>query len=223
LKKVSLGKLLIGLGLFGACAPAVLAAENSGVFIGGDIAYIRSSVDFQTTFDGIFGLYRHTVTMKESSGSLGGSIRAGYIISPNHRAYFQFNNMPKTEHDIDGSSVHIKGEQSFKTFVVGYAFTPSMGEQSRFLLDIHAGRASAQASETITSGLIVMKEEMKFSGTVVGTKIGAIYDLTENGELEYGIKIDGYSYGDLTSNNGRISAKRKQSDVGLFLGVNYKF
>jgi opacity protein-like surface antigen len=86
-----------------------------------------------------------------------------------------------------------------------------------------AGYASARVSETITSGFTVMKEKIKFSGSVFGVKIGAIYDLTENGELGYGFKIDEYSYSDLTSNNGHISAKWEQTDIGLFLGINYKF
>jgi hypothetical protein len=220
---MSLAKLIVGIVVSGACTNVAWADANSGVFIGSSFTYVRSSVDFQTTFDGIFGLYRHTVTMKESSGSLGGSIRAGYIISPNHRTYFEFNNVAKTEHDIDGSNVHIKGEQSFKTFTLGYAFTPSSGEKSRFLLDVHVGRASARARETITSGFTVMKEDMKFSGTVIGIKLGGIYEIIENGEIEYGVKMDGYSYGDLTSQSGRITAKREQTDVGLFIGVNYKF
>lgn len=54
-------------------------------------------------------------------------------------------------------------------------------------------------------------------------KLGCIYDIGENFEFEYGVKMDKYFYGDLTSSNGRIGAKRKQSDIGLFLGINYKF
>jgi hypothetical protein len=79
-----------------------------GLFIGSDFAYVRSSVNFKTTFDGIFGLYKYTATMEESSGSLGGSIKIGCIISLEHGTYFAYNNMAKTEHDIDGSSITSK-------------------------------------------------------------------------------------------------------------------
>lgn len=105
---------MIGFGLLAVCSPALLADKNSGAFFGSGLAYVRSSVDFETTFDGIFGLYKHTVTMKERRGYLIGSIKAGYIFSSRHRTYFEFNNAGKTEHDIDGNNVHTKADKALK-------------------------------------------------------------------------------------------------------------
>ncbi|MDR0408215.1 MAG: hypothetical protein LBH45_04835 [Campylobacteraceae bacterium] len=72
---------------------------------------LRSAIDFETTFNGIFGLYRHTVSLKSGESSLNGKVKIGYIFSPNHRAYLAYNNGGKREHEVQGSSVYIKGEQ----------------------------------------------------------------------------------------------------------------
>jgi hypothetical protein len=64
---------------------------------------------------------------------------------------------------------------------------------------------------------------MDFSGIVLGIKVGTIRDIGKNTELEFGIKIDGYSYDDISFKNSSAAAKQEQTDVGLFLGFNYKF
>ncbi|MDR1614160.1 MAG: hypothetical protein LBS26_01175 [Campylobacteraceae bacterium] len=224
MKKIYLGKLLVAIGLVGACAPIALADENSGVFIGGEFGYVRSAIDFETTFNGLFGLYSHSVSLKSNDSTLSGGIKIGYIFSPNHRAYFAYNNGGKREHEVHESSVYIKGEQQTKTVVVGYSFTPQISENKRFLLDIHAGSAKTHAVETITSGFTTIKEDIPFSGTVVGVRLGTIYSINKNMELEFTVKIDGLSYDEAAfKNSSTTKAKQDQTDVGFFIGANYKF
>jgi hypothetical protein len=107
--------------------------------------------------------------------------------------------------------------------MLGYGFTPSINENTKLLLDVHLGYARTDAIETITSGFTTIKEDIDFSGAVFGVKLGSIRNISENAEFEFGFKIDGYSYGESASKSGRTMAKQKQTDVGLFVGLNYKF
>jgi hypothetical protein len=110
LKKISLFKMLVLFGLLGVTVPVILADENSRLFVGVEGGYTRSGVDFDTTFDGIFGLYQHTVSLKASDSTLNAGFKVGRIFSPNHRTYLAFNSGGKTEHDVTGDGVHVKGE-----------------------------------------------------------------------------------------------------------------
>ncbi|MDR0408216.1 MAG: hypothetical protein LBH45_04840 [Campylobacteraceae bacterium] len=69
-----------------------------------------------------------------------------------------------------------------------------------------------------------MKEDIPFSGIVVGVKLGNIYNINNNMELEFGVKIDAYSYDEAAfKNSSTTKAKQDQTDVGFFIGANYKF
>lgn len=162
-----------------------------------------------------FDSQRHDLDEKP----FGFGIKAGYLLSPNHRILLGF------EHNLK------KNGFSYRTLTLGYAFTPRIPNTQnwRLLLGVDAGLAFG----SFDSGSFVINEsamgKLDYTGITYGVRAGAIYEMPF-GELEFGIQSRRLDFGDESSsvliNDTPTSTNLDLSDTsstGIFFGYNYLF
>lgn len=102
---------------------------------------------------------------------------------------------------------------STNKFLLGYDFTPQIDGSLRGDLGIYGGFAKAS----------------KFSGGAYGLKLGALYELNEYNEINFGVKFEQIPFNEYktTGNANAIdyssSNERTITNYGLYVGYVYKF
>ena len=106
-------------------------------------------------------------------------------------------------------------------FLVGGAYTPAITESFRALVGGYIGIARTTIDEAGTGTIPSLNFNWSGSsstsgtGVLVGAKLGSIYAINDNNEIEFGLKVDytdtGVEWLDSTTN------------YGIYVGYNYKF
>ncbi|MCI7047370.1 hypothetical protein [Helicobacter sp.] len=149
----------------------------------------------------------------------GFGIKAGYLLSPNHRILLGFENTLK------------KNGFSYRTLTLGYSFTPQIpNTQSwRLLLGVEAGLAFGK----FDSGSFVINNsamgKLDYTGLTYGVRAGAIYEM-QFGELEFGIQSKRLDFGEESSSvlindapTGTSLDLSDTSSTGIYFGYNFLF
>ncbi|MDE5591768.1 MAG: hypothetical protein K2I63_02255 [Helicobacter sp.] len=145
------------------------------------------------------------------------TIITGYL--PNHRFLFNFEDSFK------------KNGFAYKTFNIGYIFTPGIPGMPRWklLLGANAGMVLGRFEERnpiIGNGSL---DKFKYKGLIYGVKLGGIYRIT-HGELEFGIQkrrlnFDSEDNGLFINDTPSFTTLSidRTSNTGLFFGYNFLF
>lgn len=196
-----------------------LADENSGFFIGADVAFLHTKVKSDLKHNGSKSLVING-DMIENIPVL--DLKIGYRLNQLHRIYFLYANSGGFNDFITTPQFNIEADFSINKFLLGYDFTPELFEKTRGVLGVYSGYARTDI-DLKTSRLSLSK---KFDGFVYGVKAGAIYELTEHNEIELGVKAEQIRYNSRNFYENSIGSNfydPKQTNYSIYLGYAYKF
>ncbi|EAK0436345.1 porin family protein [Campylobacter lari] len=194
-----------------------LADENSGLLLGIDAGWFHTKV--KSDLD-------NTKNNKKFNGDLEGDIpvfglRVGYRFSENHRFYGAYNYSSEFSDVINTPRFKIDGEFTTHKFLLGYDFTPKIFEKTRAVLGVYGGYA--RTDMTLKTSFLSLSQD--FDGYTYGAKIGALYELNQANEIEFGFKAEQSHYNtrNFSTANSSNFYDPKQTNYGLYLGYTYKF
>ncbi|EGK8048423.1 outer membrane beta-barrel protein [Campylobacter lari] len=194
-----------------------LADENSGLLLGIDAGWFHTKVKSNL---------EHTKNNKKFNGDLEGDVpvfglRVGYRFSENHRLYGAYNYSSEFSDVINTAKFKIDGEFTTHKFLLGYDFTPKIFEKTRAVLGVYGGYA--RTNMTLKTSILSLSQD--FDGYTYGAKIGALYELNQANEIEFGFKAEQTHYDtrNFSTANSSNFYDPKQTNYGLYLGYTYKF
>ncbi|EGK8022011.1 porin family protein [Campylobacter lari] len=196
-----------------------LADENSGLLLGIDAGWFHTKV--KSDLD-------HSKTKNiKYNGDLEGDVpvfglRVGYRFSENHRIYGAYNYSSEFSDVINTTKFKIDGEFTTHKFLLGYDFTPKIFEKTRAVLGVYGGYARTDI--TLKTSFLSLSQD--FDGYTYGAKIGALYELNQANEIEFGFKAEQTHYNTRNFYQSKVGSNfydPKQTNYGLYLGYTYKF
>ena len=100
--------------------------------------------------------------------------------------------------------------------ILGAGYTPSINDNFKALIGAYVGVAitKGESIDTAINGSTEKVGDTK-TGGIFGLKLGGIYAINDNNEIEFGLKSDYTSTG--------IEGYKNRMDYGAYLGYNYKF
>ena len=192
--------LSVGVGLSLACSAAV--ANESGAFVGVEAGVMNSK--FKDS-DGVF--------LKDNVPAFG--VKMGYRFTPMFRAYGAYNYATKAKTSFSEGNNYGNLEINVHKFLAGFDATPEIATNARAVVGVYGGIASLNGDFSGNLNGSHVLESNSENGFIYGGKLGALYEIG-TGEIEGGFKAEQVSYkvdGD----------KEKQTNLGLYIGYNYKF
>lgn len=135
------------------------------------------------------------VSIGESVNSQSVGLNVGYRFNPDHRVYVGYRHFTGDLADGDARS-----------YLVGYDFTPKISGNFRGLVGLYGGFTEILDGRDATGGL----------------KLGGIYDVNANNEIQFGVKYD-YTELDMDYGNTVSEGKLELKNTAFYIGYNYKF
>ena len=118
-------------------------------------------------------------------------------------------------------------------FVLGADWTPKFnlaGLDFKAILGAFAGISKIDVKYFAQDGADTMTSDYSQDGFIYGLKLGGIYQINQNNEIEFGLKYDKAKYDDknialnMSGTLAPMTAKdTKRTNLGVFVGYNYKF
>ena len=187
--------------ILAACSFAALLVSSAcaeGAFVGAEGGWFYKHGKFDESNAAGF-------SDNASSADLG--LKLGYIITDDHRVYGAYH------YDFGGKfndgNGDIKGQ--FHKFLLGYDFTPQIYNEWRGILGVYGGYTFAKLKPDGDNSVTFKK------GFAYGAKVGALYEINANNEVEFGVKAEQLRY------NKKQEVKPTITDAGLYVGYAYKF
>ncbi|MBR6952804.1 MAG: hypothetical protein IKH66_03185 [Campylobacter sp.] len=190
---------------------ANFASANS-VFVGFDGVYnIKSELELDAG----------NVSGKIKDSTFGLGLKVGYDFDL-FRVYGEYLYKTKAKDsysDNDGESLY---EWNAHQFLIGADYTPRLMENFKFVLGAYTG-ISRLNYEISTTDIVLgnYDDKVNKTGWLLGAKIGGIYELNSNNEIEFGVKGDYVNYGSVSDYDGSLDFT--EMNYGLYLGYNFKF
>lgn len=169
-----------------------------GAFIGFEAGYDKSSLK--------------ETDVKFKDGRFGLGVKGGYDFGM-FRAYGEYIYKFKAKDDVVDEDGTFEVSWKNHNFLIGGDFTPSLTDNFKLALGAYTGvsKMNVKVQEENES------EKLSFTGWVIGAKIGGIYEVNQNNEIEFGFKTDYTKYKE------KEDTKLKATNTGLYLGYNFKF
>ena len=214
---------------FGAAAIAATAILSSsaaaqGGFVGVEGALLQSQLKLDYPFSNLLD------DPKDTSMELG--LKGGYDFDTFRiLGGYSYRSQGSQKYNLrSGNDFNdfIDGEFSWQTnnIFLGVNYTPSLSNNFKLSLGAYTGLSivkgefTGQAQFTAQNRNGTYRREYSDNsvtkvGSILGGNLGAIYEVVENNEIEFGIKGD-YQTTNITEYNNIIN-------YGLYVGYNYKF
>ena len=212
---------------FGAAtivATAILSsgATAKGLFVGVEGALLQSRVELS-----FYPFLNLLDDPKDTSMELG--LKAGYDFDTFRiLGGYSYRSQGSQKYNLINGSDFIDGEFGWQTnnIFLGVNYTPSLSDEFKLSLGAYTGLSivkgefTGQAQFTAQNRNGTYRREYSDNsvtkvGSILGGNLGAIYEVVENNEIEFGIKGD-YQTTNITEYNNIIN-------YGLYVGYNYKF
>ncbi len=207
---------------FGAAVVAATAILSSSaaaqsVFVGVEGALLQSQVKLDEVFPSAVD------DPKDTSIELG--LKGGYDFDT-FRVWggYSYRTKGSEDYNLRDGADFMDGEFNWQThnILVGADYTPSLTDSFKLALGAYTGISfvkgefSGQAQYT-SGGYIYTLDNPSETGTgaLIGLKLGGIYEVVKNNEIEFGIKGDYQTTG--------IDEFDNILNYGLYVGYNYKF
>ncbi|WP_086267901.1 outer membrane beta-barrel protein [Campylobacter devanensis] len=206
-------------GVAAIAATAILSssAAAQGVFVGVEGVLLQSQVKLDDIYPSVLD------DPKDTSIELG--LKGGYDFDA-FRVWggYSYRTKGSEDYNMKDGTDFINGEFNWQThnILVGADYTPSLTDSFKLALGAYTGlsivkgKFSGQAEYT-TDGLTYVMDNDSTTGTgaIFGLKLGGIYEVIENNEIEFGIKGDYQTTG--------IEDYDNILNYGVYVGYNYKF
>ncbi|MGH1601252.1 outer membrane beta-barrel protein [Campylobacter majalis] len=167
----------------------------------------------------------HDSDVKFSDAQPGLGLKAGYDFGV-WRAYGAYiYDFQASKNGADSTEIWTNKWITHK-FIVGTDYTPQVASGFKALVGAYAGLSIMKVDRTWTefnaAGAVDESgtDKLSFTGYLIGAKVGGIYEINANNEIEFGYKFDRTDYG--SSSKHRVS-DMKETNHGIYLGYNYKF
>nr|MBP3724177.1 hypothetical protein [Campylobacter sp.] len=118
-------------------------------------------------------------------------------------------------------------------FVLGADWTPKFslaGLDFKGIVGAFAGTSKINVKYFAQYSTSTMTSDYSQDGFIYGLKLGGIYEINQNNEIEFGLKYDKAKYDDknvalnMSGTLVPMTAKdTKRTNLGVFVGYNYKF
>lgn len=184
----------------GVCAASLVSsALAEGFFLGGEGAWFYSHGNFKS--EGV------KYSGKANSADLG--LKVGYVINDNNRVYGTYHYQFGGKYKLSNFEGNVEGKTH--KFLLGYDFTPQIYNEWRGVLGVYGGYTLSKMKPS-EGELINFKK-----GLAYGAKVGALYDINKNNEVEFGFKAEQLNY------SKKQNVKPTLTNAGLYVGYAYKF
>ena len=208
---------------FGAVVVAATAILSSsaaaqGGFVGVEGALLQSQVKLDDIYPSVLD------DPKDTSIELG--LKGGYDFDA-FRVWggYSYRTKGSEDYNMKDGADFINGELNWQThnILVGADYTPSLTDSFKLALGAYTGisfvkrELSGQAQYTSGGYIYTLDGSSSTTGTgaLIGLKLGGIYEVVKNNEIEFGIKGDYQTTG--------IDEFDNILNYGLYVGYNYKF
>nr|MBP3724373.1 hypothetical protein [Campylobacter sp.] len=218
----------------GACAN-----WYDGVFVGVEGKYnIKSK--FETKWTENITPFMMNLNIDDSVFGLG--LKVGYDFDL-WRIYGAYNHNFEAKDSVAfigpalGISVAEELKYSTNDFLIGADWTPKFniaGLDFKAILGAFAGISKIDVEYFAQDSVAIHTSDYSQNGFIYGLKLGGIYEINQNNEIEFGLKFDQAKYSDKdfqikeciggTCIQIPTTAKdAKRTNIGVFVGYNYKF
>ena len=184
-----------------------------GAFVGFETGYSKSSLKYKWSGDNP----DDSESLKFKGGAFGLGVKGGYDFGM-FRAYGEYIYKFKAKDDIvyeDGDTEKVSWKSH--NFLIGGDFTPSLTNNFKLALGAYTGVSKIKVKSEDSDG----DDTLSKTGWIIGGKIGGIYEINQNNEVEFGVKTDYTKYKKETDEDG--TGKLSATNTGFYLGYNYKF
>ena len=217
-------------------------AAESGIFVGIDTGFmsVKNEIGNKgvSTFTGAHNpnvIPSNTVSFSDSTFE--GILKVGYHFDSTHRVYLAYvaNNVEGKKVFTQGSAgsidtITVKFKETSK-LLLGYDYTPELASMWRGIAGIYAGSLRRDVSLRMVdtpNPHLPTDVAVKSSGNLLGLKLGAIYEVAKNSDLDFGMKFESASMGNKSDKDKDnimtvTFSNQKQSNIGLYAGYVYKF
>lgn len=169
-------------------------ASAEKLFVGGEGGWIHSHGSFDNKNFG---------RQKRNGNAFDIGVKAGYIINENGRVYGAYR--------YDFGAKYSGAKRRAHKFLLGYDFTPQVYDAWRAVLGLYGGYGMMSFKKAEEKTIRYRK------GFAYGGKVGALYELDANNEVELGFRVEQLRFG------RKSETKPTFTDYGLYLGYAYKF
>lgn len=203
----------------GACAALLVSsAFAEGVFVGGEVGFFGDKGKYRTNaFETGKDPELGYVSKTKAIYNLG--LKIGYIITDNHRVYGAYGyGSPHKFTDEDGVTLKMPTHK----FLFGYDFTPQIREAWRGVLGFYTGYTFGK----LKAGGKDFSTSANHGGFAYGAKIGLLYEINENNEIEFGTRVEQLRFKEKNHYVGKdmtVGVKPTHTNFGLYMGYAYKF
>ena len=222
--KFALGAVLVSSIISSACA--------NGLFIGADGEYnFNSKYNFKYKLIEN-GININTLSYNYKDSSFGIGLKFGYDFDL-WRIYTKFNAVLGAKDKQQFYAATETREYKWDTYnlIVGGDWTPKFnlaGLDFKGILGAFAGVSNIVLEDNFQNPSGFNNVKTNYGGFIYGAKIGGIYEIDQNNEIEFGFKIDQTNFDQNQENTATIvgmirEAEHKITNMGVFVGYNYKF
>lgn len=195
-----------------ALMSSVAAAEN--IFVGVEGALLQSQVKLDDIYPSVID------DPKDMAIELG--LKVGYDFDI-FRVWggYSYRTKGSEDYNIKGPNGFVDGEFSWQThnILVGADYTPSLTDSFKLALGAYTGLSIVKgefSGKAKYAAYNIMSDVSKTdTGALFGLKLGGIYEVVQNNEIEFGIKGDYQTTG--------LDAYDNILNYGVYVGYNYKF
>lgn len=183
-----------------------------GAFVGFEVDYSFKSNNKIKEDDGESSKYH--------DNQFGLGVKAGYDFDV-ARVYGKYSYSLKASQEISDRKGHEKYDWKTHRFLLGADYTPQIAQDFKLVLGGYTGLAVQKTTADVHEfniGKYIIKANQK--GWVLGAKIGGIYSINANNEVEFGYRADRTDY---RASKKLESVDNKETNHGFYLGYNYKF
>ena len=149
------------------------------------------------------------------------AFKVGYHISSLHRYYMEYATSGAVKKKLQKEEITIEHKTS--KFLLGYDFTPEIISTWRGVAGVYVGILQRDTTFKAEGTL----ESLKGKGSLVGLKLGAIYEVMKNSDIELGMKFESANIKKHVMKDDEYIlielTKQKQNNVGLYAGYVYRF
>ncbi|MCR8679431.1 MULTISPECIES: hypothetical protein [Campylobacter] len=207
---------------FGAAVVAATAILSSNavaqsVFVGVEGGFLQS----RTTLDEIFP----STIDDPSDTSVELGLKGGYDFDT-FRVWggYSYRTKGSEDYNLRDGADFIDGKFSWQThnILVGADYTPLLSDNLKLALGAYTGisfvKGEFSGQAQYTSGIYTYtldNSSTTGTGALIGLKIGGIYEVVKNNEIEFGVKGDYQTTG--------IDEFDNILNYGVYVGYNYKF
>lgn len=199
-----------------ALMSSVVLAE--GTFVGVEGAFVQSKVNLDSDANEFFS--------DPKDGAFEFGFKAGQDFGDYRlwAGYSYQTEASETQTLSNGKdSIDLKFAWSAHNFLVGADYTPSITESFKAVVGAYGGlsviKAKNQTDGKITFGGSTYtgngSQSKTDTGAIVGLRLGGIYAVDANDEIEFGVKTDYTKTG--------INGINYVTNYGVYVGYNYKF